>query len=362
MDSHRIHSFQSGDEEEIVRVFEAAFGESDYYFPRSVSSWVWRYLQRPGFDPKSILMIRKKGMVVAALSMTYGTMFVNSEPKKIALIDDVASHPQWRKQGLGTALMAHAIARAEEVGCWGVHLSADPEGDAIRIYKNIGFETITHCITMLSVLKHRRAARFGKRRQAAPILALSLLGSFRNMRIDKELCRIEVVEDGTATEVAQRAQIDVALQNGTLLFDDEYIKWMTDSRRDGALKVISITKDTKFSGMLTVSSSDFSGPGAKDRIAVIGNLILGEAVRTRDTIASVLYGAKEIAKDILDCPMANMFVDSRAATLRSACKKVGFMEVGQSASMFHSLYQAQRMTEIRRGLWSQPVETVTSNP
>ncbi|MFW9912132.1 MAG: GNAT family N-acetyltransferase [Candidatus Thorarchaeota archaeon] len=362
MDSNKIQSFQPGDEEEIVRVFEAAFGEVDYYFPRSVSSWVWRYTRRPGFDPNSVLMIRKKGTVVATLSMTYGTMVVNNEPKKVALIDDVASRPQWRKQGLATALMTHAIARAEEVGCWGVHLSADPEGAAIRIYKNIGFETITHCINMLSVLKHRRAARFGKSRQAAPILALSLLDSFRNKRIDKELCRIEVVEDGTATEIVQRAQIDVALQNGTLLFDDEYIKWMTDSRRDGVLKVISITKDTNFSGMLTVSSSDFSGPGAKDRMAVIGNLILGEAVRTRDTIASVLYGAKEIAKDILDCPMANMFVDSRAATLRSACKKVGFMEVGQSASMFHPLNQPQRMTEIRRGIWSQPVETVTSNP
>ncbi|MFX0056615.1 MAG: GNAT family N-acetyltransferase [Promethearchaeota archaeon] len=362
MDSTKIQTFQPGDEEEIVDVFEAAFGESDYYFPRSVQSWVWRYKQRPGFDPNSVLMIRKEGRVVSGLAMTYGTMTVNGEQKKIALIDDVSTHPQWRKQGLATALMTHAVARAEEVGCWGVHLSADPEGAAIRIYKNIGFETITHCINMLSVLKHRRAARFGKRRQAIPLLALSLMDSFRDMRIDKKLCQIEIVEDGTATEMVQHAQNEVVLQNGALLFDDECIKWMTDSRHDGALKVTSISKDSKFSGILTVSSSDFSGPGARDRIAVIGNLILGEALRTRDAIASVLYGAKEIAKDTLDCPMANMFVDSRAVALRSACKKAGFMEIGQSASMFHSLNHPQRMAEIRKGIWSQPVETVTSNP
>ena len=362
MVSNKIQSYQAGDEEEIVRVFEAAFGEADYYFPRSVQSWVWRYIQRPGFDPNSVLMLRKEGRVVAALTMTYGTMIVNDEARKIALIDDVSTHPQWRKQGLATALMKHAIFRAEDVGCWGVHLSADPEGAAIRIYKNIGFEIITHCINMLSVLKHRRAARFGKRRQAVPLLALSLLNSFRNMRIDKKLCRIEIAEEGTATEIVQRAQNEVALTNGALLFDDEYIKWMTDARRDGALMVTSISKDSKFSGMLTVSSSDFSGPGATDRMAVIGNLTLGEAAGTRDAITSALYGAKELAKNKLDCPMANMFVDSRAATLRSACKKAGFMEVGQSASMFHPLNQPQKMIEIRRGIWSQPIETITSNP
>ncbi len=60
--------------------------------------------------------------------------------------------------------------------------------------------------------------------------------------------------------------------------------------------------------------------------------------------------------------MANMFVDSRAEILRSACKKAGFMEVGQSASMFHSLGQPQKMVEIEKGIWSQPVETASSNP
>ena len=63
--SNKIQSFQAGDEEEIVRVFEAAFSEADYYFPRSVQSWVWRYMQRPGFDPNSVLMIQKEGRVVA---------------------------------------------------------------------------------------------------------------------------------------------------------------------------------------------------------------------------------------------------------------------------------------------------------
>ncbi|MFW9846413.1 MAG: hypothetical protein ACFFD6_06685, partial [Candidatus Thorarchaeota archaeon] len=61
-----IQHFHPGDEEEIVAVFEAAFGESDYYFPRSVSSWILRYAKRPNFDPKSILVIRKEGTLVAA--------------------------------------------------------------------------------------------------------------------------------------------------------------------------------------------------------------------------------------------------------------------------------------------------------
>ena len=362
MDSNKIQSFQSGDEEEIVRVFEAAFGEGDYYFPRSVTSWIWRYMHRPDFDPESILMIRKEDTVVAALSMTYGSIIVNSEPKKIALIDDVTTHPQWRKQGLATALMKHAIDRALKMNCWGVHLSADPDGSAIRIYKRIGFESITNCINMLSVLQHRRAARFGKRRQAVPILALSLLDSFRNMRIDKNLCQIEIADDRAAGEVVLRAQKELDLSNGTLLLEGEYVNWMSRERPDGALRVASIIKGNEFSGMLTVSSSDISGPGATDRMAAIGNLILSQGMQGRDEIATALHGAKVIAKTTLDCPLVNMFIDERNEPLKDACKKVGFMNVGKSASMFNPLGHTQRLVDIRKGIWSQPIETISSNP
>ncbi|KXH69958.1 MAG: hypothetical protein AM326_01310 [Candidatus Thorarchaeota archaeon SMTZ-45] len=362
MDLDKIQSFQSGDEEEIVRVFEAAFGKADYYFPRSVSSWFWRYVQRPGFDPESILMIRKENTLVAALSMTYGTMMVNSKPRKIALIDDVSTNPQWQKQGFATALLKHAIVRAEEVGCLGIHLSADPEGSAIRIYKNVGFEVVTFCVNMLSVLKHRRAARLGKRHQAVPLLALSLLDVYKRARIDKSLCQVEIVEGRTAGDVALRAQNEFELPNGTLLLDAEYVRWMTDQRPDGALEVASITKDNEFSGMLTVSSSDFSGPRKKDRMAVIGNLTLSESMQTKNAIAAALHSVKGTAKNILDCPMVSMFVDQRDEPLRHACKKAGFMEIGKSASMFHPLNKPENLDEIREGVWSQPVETTFSNP
>ena len=252
-------------------------------------------------------------------------------------------------------------SRAEEVGCWGIHLSADPEGLAIRIYKQAGFGIITNCINMLSVLKHRRAARFGKRRQAIPLLGLSLLDSYRNMRINKNVCTVKIVESNTACDLAIRAQDAFQLPNGTLLLDEEYVKWMTNHRSDGALKVASISKDSELSGMLTVSSSDFSGPGATDRMAVIGNLALCDAMGA-DEIASALHGAKRIAENILDCPMVNMFIDERSEGQRKACKKAGFMEVGKSASMFHPLGQSQRMDAIEQGMWSQPVETSFSNP
>ncbi|MFX1368867.1 MAG: GNAT family N-acetyltransferase [Promethearchaeota archaeon] len=357
-----IQSYKLGDEEEIVSLYEAAFGEADYYFPRSISSWIWRYVQRPYFDPESILMIRKEEVVVAALSMTYGDLIVNGAPKKIALIDDVSTLPKWRRQGLATALIEHAIKQAREMGCWGVHLVADPTGSAIRIYRNLGFETITLCINMLGVLKHRRAARLGKRRQAAGLLALSLLDLYKNARVDKSLCAVEIAEGSNAAKVALRAQKEFNLLNGTLLFDGEYIKWMTSQRTDGALKVSSILVDQALSGMVTVSSSDFSGPGARDKMAVIGNLAFQEEMHTRDAISSALHGAKMIARNVLDCPIVSMFADERDETLKRACKKAGFIEVGNSASMFHPLGHSDRLAEIREGLWTQPVETSFSNP
>jgi GNAT superfamily N-acetyltransferase len=362
MSSNTVETYQAGYEAEIVEVFEAAFGENAYYFPRNVPSWLWRYTKRPGFDPESILMIRKKGALVATLSMTYGTLLVNGNPKKIALIDDVSTIPQWRRKGFATKLVGYAINRAKELDCWGVHLVADPAGSAIQIYEASGFELITSCINMLSVLKHRRAARFAKRGQAFGLLALSLLDHFKNTRINKGLCETVVVEGPSAVDVALRTQSELDLNNGTIMLDAEYVNWMTSQRPDGLLKFVSILKDQEFSGSFTISSSNFSGPGATDRMAVIGGLTLSEKMQTKDTIAAVLQGAKMIAKNSLNCAMVSMFVDERAETVKRACKKAGFMEVGKSASMFHPLGQVKRLTEIREGIWNQPVETSFSNP
>ncbi|MFW9845645.1 MAG: GNAT family N-acetyltransferase, partial [Candidatus Thorarchaeota archaeon] len=325
-------------------------------------SWIWRYAKRPNFDPKSILVIRKEGTLVAALVMTYGTMNIQGKQKKIALIDDVSTLPRWQRRGFATSLIDHAIGRAQEVGCWGIHLSADPDGSANRIYKNAGFETITRCRNMLGILHHRRAARFGKRRHAIPLSAMSILNRFRPSRIDIENLGIEIIEDSAASEVLLRALNSFGLQNGTLIFNDEYVKWMTRPRSDGAMKVASITQNNEFSGVFTLSSSDFSGPGGTDRMAVIGNLTLSESMRFKDAIAAALHRAKRITKVSLDCAMINMFVDSRDALLNAACKKAGFIDVGQVASMFHSLGHPERQHEIRKGIWNQPVETAKSNP
>ncbi len=357
-----IQSYKLGDEEEIVSLYEAAFGEADYYFPRSIPSWIWRYVQRPDFDPESILMIRKEEDVVAALSMTYGDLMVNGAPKKIGLIDDVSTLPQWRRQGLATALIEHAIKQAKEMGCWGVHLVADSTGSAIRIYRNLGFETITLCVNMLSFLKHRRAAKFGKHVQAVGIIALKLLDSYKNVRINKDLCQVEIIEGQDAVDIVLSAQKKFGPPNGTLLLSHEYIKWMASQRCDGALKVASITRDQTISGIITISSSDFLGPRARDRMAVIGNLVLGEEMYTGNTIASVLHGAKKIAKNDLDCSMVSMFIDDRDEDLKRACKKAGFIEVGKSASMLHPLGQSRKLAEARKGSWNQPVETAFSNP
>jgi len=187
------------------------------------------------------------------------------------------------------------------------------------------------------------------------------LDSYRSMRIDKDLCSVEIAENKTATDIVKRSQDAFHLPNGTLLLDDEYIKWMTDQRPDGSLKVASITLASELAGMVTVSSSDFSGPGAEDRMAAIGNLTLSDSIDT-DVLLSALHGAKMIAKNILDCPMVNMFIDERDEGKREACKNAGFMEIGKSASMFHHLGHPERLSEIQDGTWSQPVETVSSNP
>jgi GNAT superfamily N-acetyltransferase len=57
-----------------------------------------------------------------------------------AVVEDVAVHPQAQGQGIGRALMAHAMELAREAGCYKLALSSNQRREAAHaFYERLGF-------------------------------------------------------------------------------------------------------------------------------------------------------------------------------------------------------------------------------
>lgn len=61
-----------------------------------------------------------------------------------AELESMHVHPDVRSEGIGTVLLDHAVARAQELGCYRVQLTSNAaRADAHRFYERHGFEA-TH--------------------------------------------------------------------------------------------------------------------------------------------------------------------------------------------------------------------------
>jgi ribosomal protein S18 acetylase RimI-like enzyme len=61
-----------------------------------------------------------------------------------AFLDHVVTFPEARRRGYAEALTRRAVAEASEAGAGSTFLLAEPDGQAERIYRRIGFEPVAH--------------------------------------------------------------------------------------------------------------------------------------------------------------------------------------------------------------------------
>lgn len=62
-----------------------------------------------------------------------------------ALVENLVVDPKHRRQGFGTLLMNHAMARAREAGCFRIALSSNvTRKEAHQFYGSLGFEALAH--------------------------------------------------------------------------------------------------------------------------------------------------------------------------------------------------------------------------
>jgi GNAT superfamily N-acetyltransferase len=357
-----VRSYRQGDELAIPRLFNLCFGESGAYLPFTPDVWFWRYVLRPAFDPESVLVIEESGRVVSSIVMTYVTMSVNGSPRQVALVGDVSTHPRYRHRGYATKLMRRAVDLARERGCWALHLTADPEGNAIRIYRALGFETFVEPVIMVSALRGRRGANAVGLVPSIPLFVIDSILGLRGMRRSSDSTRVKAIQD-ERTRISLLATHQAAWQrNGCLMMGEDYARWLSGPRPAGGVGVFSVERSGQRIGMATVSAINVMLWGKSINIASIANPVVAENEQDAVTLGQVLMKVREFAANQLGCVAASIIVDPRDAITLRACRLARFFRTVSVASMIHPLGDTRKMHELRRGYWSQPLEAAKPVP
>ena len=129
------------DPERDGRAFHAAqqeaFADHWEYSPRDFESWSKSHLLSERFDPALWCVVRAGGEIAAGTictADTYGGGFVQI----------LFTRRPWRKQGIGSALLADAFRRLWECGERSVGLGVDAASDtgAFRLYERAGMTPV----------------------------------------------------------------------------------------------------------------------------------------------------------------------------------------------------------------------------
>jgi hypothetical protein len=309
-----------------------------------------------------VLIIEVSGKIVSSIVMTYAMMSVNGLPKQVALVGDVSTHPRYRHRGYATKLMRQAVELARERGCWALHLTADPRGNAIRIYRALGFETFVEPVIMVSALRGKRGSNAVGFVPSIPLLAIDSILGLRGMRHSSGPARVKAIED-EQTRIALLAAHQAAKQrNGCVMMGEDYAKWFSGPRPIGRVGVFSVEKSGQRVGFATVSAIKAMLWGKSISVASIANPVVAEGEQDAVTLGQVLMRVREFAANQLGCIAASIIVDPRDAITLRACRLARFFRTVSVASMINPLGDARKTHELRRGYWSQPLEAAKPVP
>ncbi|MGY4827063.1 GNAT family N-acetyltransferase [Sphaerotilaceae bacterium SBD11-9] len=101
------------------------------------SAWDRMRLAVPGVK---VFIARRAGIAVGTCTFFVLPLLAHAGAPE-AIVEDVAVHPEAQGQGIGRALMQHAMGLAREAGCYKLALSSNQRRtEAHAFYERLGFE------------------------------------------------------------------------------------------------------------------------------------------------------------------------------------------------------------------------------
>lgn len=130
-----LRSFRSGDERPVYETHMEIFEDSWEHVREPYEHWLHWTLERPGFDPELWLLALEQGLIAGiALCRPH-----ESEPE-VGWVTILGVRRQWRRRGLGEALLRASFAKLAGCGCSRAVLGVDAESltGAHRLYERAG--------------------------------------------------------------------------------------------------------------------------------------------------------------------------------------------------------------------------------
>jgi mycothiol synthase len=136
----RVKEFSPGQDEQVTyQTDEAASEDKGYHQPLSFAGWAKRMgLNSPTFDP-GLWFLAWDGAELAGVALN-----VIAAGAGTGWVDHLGVRREWRKQGLGMALLLHSLGAFYRRGVRRVRLSVDSHSltQAPKLYERAGMKTI----------------------------------------------------------------------------------------------------------------------------------------------------------------------------------------------------------------------------
>ncbi len=104
---------------------------------RDETGAVWRQIMA---DPNHQIVVAQEegGIISSCVCLIVPNLTHDQRP--YALIENVVTHPQWRKKGLATACLAFAASLAKQRNCYKIMLmTGAKDAETLRFYQRAGF-------------------------------------------------------------------------------------------------------------------------------------------------------------------------------------------------------------------------------
>jgi len=129
----RVGTFEAGDAWAFHAALNDAFAEEWNFAPQPFEQWAARRIDVPDFDPTRWFVVRERNEIAAVL---------RGDPERggAAWVGALGVRPEWRKRGLGLALLRHAFVEFYRRGQPRVGLGVDAQNSsgATRLYERAG--------------------------------------------------------------------------------------------------------------------------------------------------------------------------------------------------------------------------------